>query len=178
MRSLFFRIIILMFMLLLLTMGWYFCLEKALLANVIANHHLKTQREEALTQLQTLHQLTEDYVYSDDLASSSLQDILQGLASTTGGLVMTDFMDEGAQLLSSGNDRFALAAQAVDVSLLPALSQHTVTIKLKGSFVSFLRYLQVLQQDSHGLYFQSVDFKMNVFPKADITLTVFTLGVP
>lgn len=178
MRPLFFRIAILVCLWVLLTLVWYFCLEKALWVSVMANHHLRIQREETLMQLQTLGGLKEDYLYADELVSSSLQDVLQGLATNTGGLVMTDFTDEGTQLLSSEGDRFALAAQAVGIDWLPQLSQHTVTVKLKGSFIYFLRYLQALQQDPRRLYFQSVDFNMKIFPKAEITLTVFTLGVP
>lgn len=173
-----FRTFILAFVLLLLTLFWYFCFEKTALIQMKTHRHLKEQRQEMLLQLQTLSQLRKEYVYADDLVSSSVQDMLQGLATSTGGLVMTDFIDEGRQLISSGGERFTLAAQAANIHLFPQLTQHTVTVTLKGSFIYFLRYLQALQQDPRRLYIQSVDFTMKVYPKAEIVLTVFTLEAP
>ena len=171
------RITVLVVLLVVLTVCWYFAVEKELLAKTSAKNSIKMQLVTGMMELQELSSLKRNYIYTTDLEESGLQDVLQSLATTTGGLVMSDFIDQGKKTMSGGGARFALAAENIQVDLVPQLSRHVVTLKFKGSFTNFLKYLQALQNDPRQIYFESVDFNMKVFPKADITLTVFTLGM-
>jgi hypothetical protein len=177
-RAAWFRVSLLVCLLALVTAAWYISIENRLLLKIYQQRTLRAQLEESLVELQTLSSAKQNYIYSTDLEVMGLQNVLQGLASNINGLVMSDMIDQGKTNISGGYERFSLAAGELGVHLLPQLSQHKVTLKFQGSFKHFLKYLQALQTDTHQIYFESVDFTMNVFPKADITLTVFTLGEP
>ena len=55
--------------------------------------------------------------------------------------------------------------------------KHGLVIELEGGYLSTLRYLKALEGLSWQLFWDSVDFKVETFPKAHITITVHTLSL-
>lgn len=60
----------------------------------------------------------------------------------------------------------------------PALKifKHQVKMVFSGDFTSVLRYLASLEQSNWQFYWQSLDYKVQNYPRARVTLRVFTLS--
>jgi MSHA biogenesis protein MshJ len=62
-------------------------------------------------------------------------------------------------------------------TVLPGVYQHALKIEFKGSYLSTLRYIQELEKLSHRFYWSSVDFAVEAYPQAHVTITVNTLSL-
>lgn len=55
--------------------------------------------------------------------------------------------------------------------------RHGLVIEFEGSYLSTLRYLKALEGLSWQLFWDSVEFKVQEFPRARVTITVHTLSL-
>lgn len=62
-------------------------------------------------------------------------------------------------------------------TVVPGVYQHALKIEFKGSYLSTLRYMQELEKLSRRFYWGSVDFKVDEYPQARVTITVNTLSL-
>lgn len=80
-------------------------------------------------------------------------------------LALTDTADEDAKSKKRGKN------------VLPGVYQHTLKIEFKGSYLSTLQYMQQLENLSRRFYWGSVDFAVESYPLARVTITVNTLSL-
>lgn len=156
--------------------GWYFFLEKPLLKKHGAAAMQLTQATAVLKALKELFILQGNFVYKNDLNGVSLQQFFQAALSSAPGLVMASFTDNPALPLSAGAGQFASVGAVLGVSLLSVIHQSPSTIVFSGKFPAFVAYLKALQTNNQLIYFDSIDFDMNRYPVAKVTMKVFTLG--
>ncbi len=169
------RSLLLFMMLFFLCAMWYFFLEKPLLEN---NHAMLDQQihdQALMKELSALYALRSNFIYKNALQAVQLKQVFQGAISDISGLTMASYVDSSVIMLPAGAHQFTMAAAVLDLSLLSMIGQSFATIVFSGGFDSFVTYLQTLQQAPPGVYFDSIDFNMNRYPKADITMKVFTL---
>lgn len=62
-------------------------------------------------------------------------------------------------------------------TVLPGVYQHALKIEFKGGYISTLRYMQELEKLSRRFYWGSVDFTVEDYPRAHVTITVNTLSL-
>lgn len=62
-------------------------------------------------------------------------------------------------------------------TVLPGVYQHALKIEFKGSYISTLHYMQELEKLSRRFYWGSVDFVVEDYPQARVTITVNTLSL-
>lgn len=54
--------------------------------------------------------------------------------------------------------------------------KHSVTVSFEGNYLAVIRYLKSLEELEWKVYWQKLDYKVESFPRALITLEVFTLS--
>ncbi|MES2203958.1 MAG: hypothetical protein V4496_01930 [Pseudomonadota bacterium] len=169
------RSFVLFIMLFVLYVVWYFLLEKPLLAN---NHAMLEQQihDQTLTkELSALYESRSNFIYKNALQAVPLKQVFQDAISNIVGLTMASYVDNSVVTLPAGAHQFTLAATVLNLSLFNMIGQSFATLVFSGRFDSFVTYLQTLQKAPVGIYFDSIDFNMNRYPKAEITMKVFTL---
>ena len=60
-------------------------------------------------------------------------------------------------------------------TVVPGVYQHALKIEFTGSYLSTLGYMQALENLSRRFYWGSVDFAVEAYPQARVTITVNTL---
>lgn len=89
---------------------------------------------------------------------------------------------EGMQLLSLRNDPVESlmvpteAEQEVD-GQLPGLYRHGVRMRLTGGYMASIKYLQALESLPWQLYWNNLDYQVDEYPGATITLDVHTVSL-
>lgn len=61
--------------------------------------------------------------------------------------------------------------------VLPGVYQHALKIEFTGSYLSTMHYMQALESLSRRFYWGSVDFAVEAYPQARVTITVNTLSL-
>jgi MSHA biogenesis protein MshJ len=80
-------------------------------------------------------------------------------------LALTDTEDEDATKKKRGK------------TVVPGVYRHALKIEFKGSYLSTLRYMQELEKLSRRFYWGSVDFAVEAYPQARVTIIVNTLSL-
>lgn len=57
-----------------------------------------------------------------------------------------------------------------------ALYEHKLQLRLRGSYADTLRYLQALEQSGWRLYWQTLDYQVEDYPHAQVSIELATLG--
>lgn len=156
--------------------AWYIFLEKPLTASHAAVVQQQARDQATLQEMTTLMQLQNNFIYKNNLQSVALRQVFQDQLSGINGLAISSYVDNSALILPAGANQFAQLRAAMNLSLLPAIQQLPATIVFSGGFNAFLSYLKALQNDSHVIYFDSVEFNMKRYPTAVVTMKVFALG--
>lgn len=169
------RSLFLLVLLLGLITVWYFFLEKSLLENNQSFLIKQAQNQTLVKELNALLAMRGSFIYKNQLQAVQLKQVFQSALSGNARLTIASYTDNPAVLLSAGARQFAAAVAFLNLPLFNSIQQLPATIVFSGEFESFVTYLQVLQAASNGIYFNSIDFDMNRYPKAKITMKVFTL---
>lgn len=158
-----------------LTLVWYFIFAQELWQEIKSQKVIQAHEQTVLGQLSQLSSRKVDFVFQNDLAKLQLRQVLDSLTSSAMDLSVTSFTDRASNVFPAGAATFPLASQELGIRLLPSLKQKNVKVKFSGGFYGFEDYLKAVQKSPYTIYFDRVDFKMAAYPKADITLDVFTL---
>lgn len=155
---------------------WYFLLEKPLL-----NHHQAALEQQArahtfIKELNAFLGMRANFVYQNELQAVQLQQVFQNAVSDVSTLKIKSYLDSASVALPAGGNQFAQIASVFNIPLFATIQQSSATIVFSSGFNDFVAYLKILQQSHHQIYFDRIDFTMNRYPKAQITLKVFTLG--
>ena len=155
--------------------AWYFLLEKPLLDTNQAILEKQAHDQALVKELSAFATMQKNFVYKNELQHVQLKQVFQGLISGTSGLTMTSYVDNPVVALPAGASQFSGLTAVLPVSLLNVIQQSSATMVFSGGFNNFVAYLQALQGQNNVIYFDSIDFNMNRYPKAEITMKVFML---
>lgn len=170
------RSLLLFFLLFILGTAGYFIVEKPLLENNQVTLKKLAQDQALEKELTTFVALQNNFIYKNELQKVPLKQVFQSFISGSAGLTMKSYVDNPVVALPAGAAQFARVMAALQVPLLNTIQQFSATMVFSGGFNGFVTYLQALQNSGHLIYFDSIDFNMNRYPKAEITMKVFTLG--
>ena len=167
------RSLLLITLLFIVWTAWYFLLEKPLLEKHQAAFNRQNHAQALAKELSTLLRMRANFVYKNELQAVQLKQVFQNAISGTSTLTMKSYVDNANVTLPAGASEFVQAATALNVTFLNTIQQSPATMVFSSDFNNFVTYLQFLHES--GVYFDSIDFNMNRYPKAEITLKVFTL---
>lgn len=172
------RVALLLVLLLAIWSSWYFGLYRPLILDnkTIVDRQAKLQ---AVSQELTRFQLasSNNFIYQNDVRTVQVQETLQQALTEVPSMSVKTVVNNPQVALPSMAQQFPLMQQWFHLTLQPIVKRMPVTITYMGSYESFLQYLNILHARHAALYFESVDFNMEHYPIATITMKVFTLGV-
>lgn len=169
------RIVLLLSILFIITLLWYLFLLKPLLERNQAVLLQQAHDQELLKELNSFTQAQASFVYKKDISALQMRQVFQEVLSSAPGMSMTSYTDKPVVVLPATSTRFPSLPAALSIAFSKALQQSSATILLSGTFSNFIAYLDSLQSNSQPVYFESIDFNMNRYPKAEITMQVFAL---
>ena len=144
--------------------------------NVIKKEQI-TQLQNDISSVETqLHAASESLIRAEQLPEA-LQQVLQKTAS----LHLVEVKTLPAKELQLAQSLGEIAAETVSKELktntIPAgVYQHSVVLKVSGSYFQILDFLMALEQLPCRFYWQSLDYKVMQYPTAEIILQVYTLS--
>lgn len=169
------RSLLLLFSLFVLCGSWYFLLEKPFLEKNQAVFEQQKHDQALAKELNELVALQANFVYKNELQQVQFKPVFQKAISETTGITMVNYVDHPAVTLPAGARQFAGLATILNLSLLNNIQKSSATFVFSGEFNHFVAYLQALQGNGYPIYFDNIDFDMKRYPKATITMKVFTL---
>ncbi len=169
------RLCLLLFLLLSAHLLCYFCLEQPFRQR---NHAVIAQyaQDQQLAQgLSNFSRMRENFVYRHDVGVVPFRQVFQKSLSGISHVAITNYVDHPVVVLSAGAMQFSSVASSLNIALSTTFKQSFATVLFSGKFADFVSFLQALQNTAYPIYFQSIDFNMNRYPNAEITLKVFSL---
>jgi MSHA biogenesis protein MshJ len=97
---------------------------------------------------------------------------IRSLLLENNGLELIALKNDPVQVINLKED----APGSNDSSESARLYQHATNIKLEGDYISLHEYLSKLEQSKWTLYWDQLEYKVTTYPKAEITLRVYTLS--
>lgn len=78
--------------------------------------------------------------------------------------------------LSESSSKPELKAAGPKASPIDPLGRYQLTLRLEGSYLATLRFLQRLEKLPWALFSEELDFEVQKYPSAQVTLRLFALG--
>ncbi len=127
-------------------------------------------------QNEKLAQLTVDLIPPEEMAN-----VLRAALDERGNLQLLALRNEAAELAftpgeNADPDPENANADANDESASVAIYRHGLTLELKGRYFDIVRYLQALENLQWHFYWEKLDYKVDKYPDAIVTLRVYTLS--
>ncbi len=145
------------------------------------HEHLKILKRQ-LTQLATKVQETQNKLVSPERMAELLESILK----RNGRLQLLSLQTRPAVKLNPQELNIAEkeAAPAVPAGGVPtentavaAIYKHAVEVVVQGDYLDMMRYLDALEALPWQLFWDKAQLNMNAYPKATLTLTLYTLNL-
>lgn len=144
--------------------------------NVIKKEQI-AQLQNDISSVETqLHAASESLIRAEQL-SEALQQVLQKTASLH--LVEVKTLPAKEFQLTQSLDEIAAetVSKELKTNTIPTgVYQHSVVLKVSGSYFQILDFLMALEQLPWRFYWQSLDYKVMQYPTAEIILQVYTLS--
>lgn len=101
--------------------------------------------------------------------------VLEEILVREKGLELVRVESLGAKPLL-GPDEHAATGKPDDPAVIPGIFRHGLVIEFEGSFLATLEYLQALEGLPWRFFWESIEYQVEDFPKARVTITVSTLS--
>ena len=120
-------------------------------------------------------------VAGEFVAPEHMNSLLQDMLKTEKNLKLKELKSLGVEPLRL-KDMDALGfslknADGVEKVDLPVIYKHGMQIKFEGDYFTTLRYLKSLEEMPWRFYWDSVDYRVVDFPRAEVSLVVHTLSL-
>ena len=63
-----------------------------------------------------------------------------------------------------------------DISVTPVIYKHALSLTFRGSYFEVVDYLQAIEKLPWHFFWESLDYSVDHYPQAEVTLKVYTLG--
>lgn len=139
--------------------------------------NLEAINERLAKQNEQLEKLTVDLIPPDEMAN-----VLRKVLGERGNLQLLALRNEPAELAFTPKDE-AEATNTVTTDAEEnterehvAIYRHGLTLELKGRYFDIVDYLQALENLQWHFYWEKLDYKVDKYPDAVVTLKVYTLS--
>jgi MSHA biogenesis protein MshJ len=141
------------------------------------------QKKEQIAQLQTdiggvenqLQSVSQNLIKADQLPQA-LQEVLEKTEQLTLLEVKTLPAQELQFIQVSQESAPATQQSAASEESRAGVYQHVVELRVSGSYSQILRFLIALEHLPWRFYWQNLDYKVEHYPNAEVTLRVYTLS--
>ena len=119
-------------------------------------------------------------IYTTDLVDpTQMRVVLEDLIRRQTGLKLVSATNLPPRpLFANGDDKEAEAkAQTEPSSATPRLYRHALVLKVEGSYLDCLAYLQSVERLPWHLYWARLEFTAGEYPRNDITIELHTLSL-
>ncbi len=125
------------------------------------NKQLEALKSQSGKLSEQLSQIVDSLVSPSDMA-----DLLQQVLDEGSGIKLISLESLGAEPIASNAQTSQYSGYYI----------HPVRIQLSGSYFAIYSYLDKLEKLSAKYYWRSFDYSVDKYPKANLTLEVYTLG--
>jgi hypothetical protein len=139
---------------------------------------MRVHSKELSAQYQQLNQLAlkkDSYIYVEDIQNINLDKALKNLAKQSGNIYISDISRSDKTALTSDDNDFSLLPDALGVSLNKGMYVEHIQLKLSASYGDFIAYLKAIRDSRYQIYFNSINFDMKSYPRAQIVLDLFAI---
>ncbi len=143
------------------------------------NQLLRTQIEQRRQQLSVLNQKLLDQ--SQQLVSpQAMLGVLEHLLAKHQGVELVSVNKAAPQrfsLAAAGGSDAAEQAEKPEAEQEAGLYRHDLTVVVKGGFFEVIDYLQALEELPRGFFWDSIDYQVQTYPEAEVSLKIHTLSM-
>ena len=131
-------------------------------------------------QNEKLAALTVDLIPPEEMAN-----VLRSALSERGDLQLLSLHNEAAELAFTPKEETDANAAEINTNSDTdedaerehvAIYRHGLTLELKGRYFDIVDYLQALEKSHQHFYWEKLDYKVDKYPDAIVTLRVYTLS--
>lgn len=143
-----------------------------------STHTMRVQSKELSAQYQQLNQLVlkkDSFIYVEDIQNINLDKVLKNLAKQSGNIYISDITRSDKTALASGNSDFSSLPDVLGLSLNKGMYVERIQLKLSASYEDFVAYLKAIRDSRYQIYFNSVNFDMKNYPRAQVVLDLFAI---
>ncbi len=85
--------------------------------------------------------------------------------------------EDNQEMISAGNNASSLAVNQTNVGEQSVLVyRHPLELKLRGKYFQVMDYLKALENSGYKFYWEQLDYKVDKYPMAEVTIQLSTLG--
>ncbi len=85
--------------------------------------------------------------------------------------------EDNQEMISAGNNASSLAVKQTNVGEQSVLVyRHPLELKLRGKYFQVMDYLKALENSGYKFYWEQLDYKVDKYPMAEVTIQLSTLG--
>jgi len=144
--------------------------------NAEVSAQIEMIRKRIAEQDAELAQLTVDLIPPDAMAT-----VLREVLGKRKELKLVALANIPAQPAFSPTEEAAPTAQSEneEAAAAPIIYKHGLTLTLRGNYFEVLDYLRALAEpdvEKRRFFWESIDYKVDKYPQAEVTLKVYTLG--
>jgi len=162
--------------------------EEKVFVKLMANDPSTIKRREILRLKKTLEktELGLQKLSVGLLPAEKLSQLLQDVLRESAALQLTTLhthlpekvtLNSGLENVNEENDGLERATEGAESTVEDAgVYKHAVTVSLTGSYFDIVTYLKSLESLNWTLYWQYIDYKVDGYPTATVTLQVYTLS--
>lgn len=157
------------------TLFWFVFLFGSLVKSA---NEMRAQSKSLSSQYQELNQLAlqkNSFIYVNDVQKVNLDKVLKNLAKQSGNVYISDISRSGKTPLTSGGGNFSSLADSLGVSLNKGVYVEHIQLKLNANYKDFVAYLKAIHDSQYQIYFNSVNFDMKNYPRAQVELDLFAI---
>lgn len=122
------------------------------------------------------NEVTDEFVPPNQMA-----DVLKDMLGAESGLVLKQLKSLGSSVFQKTSTMIPEVKDESGVVETPAkkavIYKHGLQIVFEGDFFSTLKYLKALEEMPWHFYWDTVDYKVESFPKARVSIVVHTLSL-
>jgi len=145
---------------------------------LVARQQTEDQKKQAINQAQDSLQATTvqlNSVLNRLVPPTKITELLRSLLLQTQGLKLLSLSNDAVENISIDNSVAEDESQTNDI-VKSSLYKHSTTLKLSGNYQQLYQYLSVLENSEWGLYWDTLNYKVTHYPKAEIMIKVHTIS--
>jgi len=136
------------------------------------NQALKKQIAEVTNDIAEVEEQLTD-TFNSLVPPKEVTNFIRSLLLNNANIELISLNNEPVQVIDISSENNPTPDESKDTAVL---YQHATNIKLKADYVSLFNYLSKLEQSEWTLYWDQLEYKVENYPTAEVSLRVYTLS--
>ncbi|MEH6814691.1 MAG: hypothetical protein V7677_19325 [Motiliproteus sp.] len=142
--------------------------------NQLMRTQIQQRRQQLVALNQKLHEQSEQLV-SPQVMLGVLEHLLANYQGVD--LVSVNKAEPQRFSLSTGEGGAVESSEQTQPESNAGLYRHDLTVVIKGGFFEVLTYLKTLEALPRGFFWDSIDYQVQTYPEAEVSLKIHTLSM-